>query len=39
MGGKEAASPRYIFTNLNKITRVLFNEHDDHLYKYLEDDG
>ena len=31
MGGKEAASPRYIFTNLNKLTRVIYNEQDDPL--------
>lgn len=28
MGGKEAASPRYIYTNLNRITRYLFPEPD-----------
>lgn len=39
MGGKDHASARYIFTQLNKITRYLFPEPDDHLYKYLEDDG
>ncbi len=39
MGGKDAASARYLHTNLSKITRYLFHEHDDHLYKYLEDDG
>lgn len=38
-GGKEAASARYIFTNLNKITRVIFPEPDDHVLNYLEDDG
>lgn len=31
MGGKEAASPRYIFTNLHQLTRILFNENDDQL--------
>lgn len=39
MGGKDSASARYIFTNLHKITRILFNENDDSLYDYLEDDG
>lgn len=39
MGGKEAASARYIYTTLNKITRVVFNEHDDHVLSYMEDDG
>ena len=38
-GGKDHASARYIFTNLNKVTRSLFPEPDDHLYNYLEDDG
>jgi DNA topoisomerase II len=38
-GGKDHASARYIFTNLNKITRTLFPEDDDHVLQYLEDDG
>lgn len=38
-GGKDSASERYIFTQLNKITRVLFPEEDDHILKYLNDDG
>ena len=38
-GGKEAAQPRYIYTNLNPISRLLFCEHDDHIVSYLEDDG
>lgn len=39
MGGKDAASARYIYTNLAKVTRKLFNEADDHLYDYIKDDG
>ena len=39
MGGKEAASPRYIFTSLAPVTRHLFNEHDDNVLTYLEDEG
>ncbi|CAE7635758.1 top2, partial [Symbiodinium sp. KB8] len=39
MGGKDAASPRYIFTRLNKITRYLYREEDDPLLKYQEEDG
>jgi DNA topoisomerase II len=39
MGGKEAASARYIYTHLNKITRYLFPDADDHILKYCEDDG
>ena len=31
MGGKEAASPRYIFTNLSQLARAIFNEADDAL--------
>ena len=37
-GGKDASAPRYIFTELNKLTRKLFNPSDDPLYKYLDDD-
>ena len=39
MGGKDAASPRYIFTALEKITRKIFHPDDDALLTYLEDDG
>ena len=39
MGGKDAASERYIFTYLNSITRKLFPELDDPVLEYLEDDG
>lgn len=38
-GGKDAASPRYIFTSLSPISRYLFPEDDDVLLHYLEDDG
>lgn len=38
-GGADAASPRYIFTLLNALTRMIFNEYDDPLLKYLDDDG
>jgi DNA topoisomerase-2 len=38
-GGKDAASPRYIFTCLNPLTRLLFNIKDDPLLDYLNDDG
>jgi DNA topoisomerase-2 len=38
-GGKDAASPRYIFTNLNPLTRFLFNVKDDPLFEYQQDDG
>lgn len=39
MGGKDAASPRYIFTMLEKITRTIFHPDDDDLLNYLSDDG
>lgn len=39
MGGKDAASARYIFTRLEEITRSLFHIHDDPLLAYLEEDG
>jgi len=38
-GGKDASSPRYIFTKLEKITRALFPEKDDNVLNYLNDDG
>ena len=38
-GGKDHASARYIFTHLNKVTRYLFPEQDDHSLLYKEDDG
>ena len=38
-GGKEAASARYIFTQLSSVTRHLFNEHDDNVLTFLEDEG
>ena len=39
MGGKEAASARYIFTQLNAVTRILFNEQDDAVLEFLEEEG
>ena len=38
-GGKDAASPRYIFTQLSDITKIIFNDQDNALLKYLDDDG
>lgn len=38
-GGKDAASPRYIFTSLSPFSRVLYKGEDDALLKYLNDDG
>ena len=39
LGGKDAASERYIFTYLNPITRKIFPEADDAILDYVEDDG
>eukprot|EP00957_Ditylum_brightwellii_P056330 4270459-Ditylum_brightwellii.AAC.1 len=38
-GGKDAASPRYIFTQLSPVARLLFPSDDDALLEYGEDDG
>lgn len=38
-GGKNHASPRYIFTCLAPITRALFPQADDVLLDYLKEDG
>ena len=38
-GGKDAASPRYIFTLLNPMTPLLFHPDDQPLLEYLDDDG
>jgi DNA topoisomerase-2 len=38
-GGKDSASERYIFTQLNKITRFIFRAEDDPVLTYLDDDG
>lgn len=39
LGGKDAASPRYIFTQLAAATELIFRPEDAPLYQYLEDDG
>ena len=38
-GGKDASSPRYIFTYLSKNIDKLFNPVDENLLEYLDDDG
>ena len=38
-GGKDSASERYIFTNLNPLTRYIYPSLDDNVLKYLDDDG
>jgi DNA topoisomerase-2 len=37
--GRDSASERYIFTQLNKITRFIFRAEDDAVLTYLDDDG
>ncbi|KAJ1898352.1 DNA topoisomerase 2, partial [Coemansia sp. IMI 209127] len=39
LGGKDAASARYISTYLSKITRAIFHKGDDALLETLYDDG
>ena len=39
MGGKDAASSRYIFTKLEAVARKVFHPDDDAVLKYLDDDG
>jgi DNA gyrase/topoisomerase IV subunit B len=38
-GGGDAASPRYIYTKLSPLARLLFPEDDDAVLTYLDDDG
>jgi DNA topoisomerase-2 len=37
--GRDSASERYIFTQLNKLTRLIFRQEDDAILTYLNDDG
>lgn len=39
MGGNDAASPRYIFTHLSPVARLLFPDVDDDLLDYKEEEG
>lgn len=39
LGGKDSASPRYIFTYLEAITDKIFRKEDAGILKHLEDDG
>lgn len=38
-GGKDSASPRYIFTMLSPLARLIFHPHDDPLLKFLDEDN
>ena len=37
--GKDASSPRYIFTRLSDLTSIIYNEEDNDNLNYLDDDG
>ena len=39
MGGKDAASPRYIFTNLTQLSHLVFNANDKPLLNFIEEEG
>ena len=39
LGGKDSASPRYIFTALANLTRNIFKAQDDNVLKYVDEDG
>jgi DNA topoisomerase-2 len=39
MGGKNAASGRYIFTQLNSLVPLIFREEDEKIYELVNDDG
>ena len=38
-GGKDSASERYIYTQLNKLTRYIYSSKDDAILDYNNDDG
>jgi len=38
-GGSDSASPRYIFTMLEEVTKVIFNNNDFPLLDYISDEG
>ena len=38
-GGADSASERYIFTQLNRLTRLIYRQEDDAVLTYIDDDG
>lgn len=38
-GGKDSASERYIYTELNPLTRSIYKKEDEPILNYLDDDG
>lgn len=39
MQGKDSASPRYIFTNINKLSHYIYREEDEPILKYIIEEG
>ena len=39
LGGEDAASPRYIFTKLNKVTKLIYNDKDEPILDYQLEEG
>ena len=39
LGGEDAASPRYIFTQLNKVTKLIYNDKDEPILDYQLEEG
>lgn len=39
LGGKDHASPRYIYTKMESIMKYIFHKDDNYLLNYLNDDG
>ena len=38
-GGKDASSPRYIFTQFNKLVPFIFRKEDNHILNYIDEEG
>jgi DNA topoisomerase-2 len=38
-GGEDASSPRYIYTMISKLTRLIYKEEDIPILNYLDEDG
>jgi DNA topoisomerase-2 len=38
-GGQDASSPRYIYTLLSKLTKLIFKDEDNSILNYLDEDG
>jgi len=39
VGGSDASSPRYIFTLLSPLTKLIYREEDANILNYLQEDG